>query len=293
MENGLGKYLAFVKTVETGSFTKAAEQLHYAQSSVSKMIADLEREWRVALLERSRSGVCLTSAGERILPLVRRLLNDQRELCDSIDEMNGIQSGIVRIGTFASVAIHWLPAVFAEFQKDYVGIEYEMLLGDYDEVERWIDEGRVDCGFLRLPTELPFDTELLEMDEYRVVLPVGHLLARQETVGIGQLEDQPFLLLEHGGKTEVSRLLEESGVHPHVRFTTWEDFAILAMAERGLGVGILPSMILRRNPYAVEIRPLAVPFYRPIGIAVKDRERLGPATRKFMEYLRFRPDGRI
>lgn len=48
-----------------------------------------------------------------------------------------------------------------------------------------------------------------------------------------------------------------------------------------------------RNPYAVEIRPLAVPFYRPIGIAVKDRERLGPATRKFMEYLRFRPDGRI
>ena len=61
MENPLLKYLAFVRTVERGSFTKAAEDLHYAQSSVSKMIADLESEWGMTLLERSKSGVCLTS----------------------------------------------------------------------------------------------------------------------------------------------------------------------------------------------------------------------------------------
>lgn len=69
-----------------------------------------------------------------------------------IDRMNGIETGVVRIGTFASVAINGLPNIFAVLQKDYPGIEYEMLLGDYDEVEHWIDEGRVDCGFLRLPT---------------------------------------------------------------------------------------------------------------------------------------------
>ena len=62
MDNPLLKYLAFIKTVEQGSFTRAARELDYAQSSISKMVADLESEWGMTLLERSKSGVCLTSA---------------------------------------------------------------------------------------------------------------------------------------------------------------------------------------------------------------------------------------
>ena len=263
MENPLLKYLALVKTVETGSFTRAAQALNYAQSSVSKMVADLEAKWGMTLLERSKRGVCLTSAGEQVLPFLRKVLNDHAELEGQICRMNGIETGVVRIGTFASVAIHWLPNIFSALQRDYPGIGYKMLLGDYDEVERWIGEGRVDCGFLRLPTLPGFDTMLLKQDEYKVVLPVGHPLAVHESVPIEALNGLPFLLLEHGGKTEVSDLLERAHVQPDVRFTTWEDFAIMAMAERGLGVWILPDLILRRIPYRIEIRPLANPYYRP------------------------------
>mgnify|MGYP002535757878 FL=1 len=188
----------------------------------------------------------------------------------------------------ASGPCHWLPNIFSAPQRDYPGIGYEMLLGDYDEVERWIGEGRVDCGFLRLPTLPGFDTMLLKQDEYKVVLPVGHPLAVHESVPIEALNGLPFLLLEHGGKTEVSDLLERAHVQPDVRFTTWEDFAIMAMAERGLGVGILPDLILRRIPYRIEIRPLANPYYRPIGLAAKTPSHLAPAVRKFIEYLPFR-----
>ena len=109
MENPLLKYLAFVKTAEEGSFTRAAQALNYAQSSVSKMVADLEREWGMTLLERSKSGVCLTSAGEQIIPFLRKILHDYREMDGQICRMNGIETGVVRIGTFASVAINWLP----------------------------------------------------------------------------------------------------------------------------------------------------------------------------------------
>ena len=288
MDNPQLKYLAFVRTVERGSFTKAAQELNYAQSSVSKMIADLEREWGVSLLERSRAGICLTSEGKEILPYVRALLNDQQQLEDALHRMKGVQTGMVRIGTFASVAIHWLPNIFAEFQKDYPGIDYEMLLGYYDEVESWIAEGRVDCGFLRLPCRGDFDTLLLKEDEYKAVLPVGHPLAQKEKIALEDLNGQPFLLLEHGGKTEVSDLLEQRGVRPHVRFTTWEDFSILSMVEKGLGVGILPEMILRRVPYRVEIRSLDMPYYRKIGLAMKRRERLPVAVEKFIRYLKFR-----
>lgn len=188
-------------------------------------------------------------------------------------------------GTFSSVAIHRLPNVFSELQRDYPGIEYEMLLGDYSEVEHWIGEGRVDCGFLRLPTSDTFDTIPLERDEYKVVLPVGHPLAQKDTVSVNDLNGQPFLLLEHGGKTEVSDLLSTAHVTPDIRFTTWEDFAIMAMVEKGLGIGILPNLILRRVPYRMEIRPLAEPYYRTIGLAMKNREHLSPAVRKFIEYL--------
>lgn len=288
MENSLLKYLAFVKTVEKGSFTRAAQALSYAQSSVSKMVADLEKEWGMTLLERSKNGVCLTSAGEQVMPFLRQILNDYHKLEGQIGRMNGIETGIVRIGTFSSVSINWLPNIFAHLQKDYPGIEYEMLLGDYDEVEHWINEGRVDCGFLRLPTLSQFDTILLKQDEYKVVLPAGHALAKKETIAAEDLNGLPFLLLEHGGKTEVSDLLERYHIRPNIRFTTWEDFAIMAMVEKGLGISILPDMILQRIPYQVEIRSLKAPYYRPIGLAVKDGKHITPAVQKFIEYLPFR-----
>lgn len=288
MENPLLKYLAFVKTVEKGSFTKAARDLDYAQSSVSKMVSDLEKEWGMTLLERSKNGVCLTSAGEQVMPFLRRVLSEHQKLEGQICQMNGIETGQVRIGTFSSVAINWLPDIFAKLQKDYPGIEYEMLLGDYEEVERWIEEGRVDCGFLRLPTVAKFDTMLLKQDEYKVVLPEGHPLTEKERVSIEDLNDLPFLLLEHGGKTEVSDLLERYHVQPDIRFTTWEDFAIMAMVEKGMGVGILPDMILQRIPYRIQIRSLKEPYYRQIGLAMKDKEHLAPAVKKFIEYLPIR-----
>ena len=285
MENPLLKYLAFVRTVEKGSFTRAAQELNYAQSSVSKMVADLESECGMTLLERGKSGVRLTSAGEQLMPFFRKLLNDQRELEGQLCRMNGIETGLVRIGTFSSVAINWLPDIFARLREDYPGIEYEMLLGDYAEVERWIGEGRVDCGFLRLPTLPGFDAVPLRQDEYKLVMPVGHPLAEMETVAVEELEGLPFLLLEHGGRTEVTELLERWDVHPDIRFTTWEDFAIMAMAEKGLGVGMLPDMILRRIPYKIEVRSLREPYYRSIGIAMKSRAHMSPAVGRFIEYL--------
>ena len=285
MDNNLLKYLAFVETVDKGSFTKAADSLNYAQSSVSKMIADLENEWGVTLLQRNKKAVSLTSSGKQILPYARKLLADFEEMQQAIDSINGIQSGIVRIGTFSSVAINWLPDVFAKFQKDYPYIDYEMLLGDYGEVENWINEGRVDCGFLRLPVTGDFNVISIKKDEYKAVLPINHPLAQKKLLDYKDLNNQPFLLLEHGGKTDVSELLKENNAHPNIRFTTWEDYAIMSMVEKGLGIGILPDMILKRIPYQIAIRSFKKPYYREIGLAMKDRDKLTPAAKKFLEYI--------
>lgn len=288
MDGNIQKYQAFIRTVEYGSFTKAAETLGYTQSSVSKMIADLEQEWQVNLLERSRAGVQLTADGMAMLPYAENIVADYRKLQDEVANLNGLRQGVIRIGTFSSVATHWIPGIIQSFQKDYPGIQYELLLGDYDEIENWLAMGRIECGFLRLPTRKEFETIFLEKDELVAVLPPNHPLIRKEKLRPKDLNAQPFLLLEHGGKAEVSEFLEQNRIQPDIRFTTWDDYSILSMVESGLGIGILPRLILHRIPYAVEVRPFTKPAYREIALAIRNQKTASAAVKKFVQYLKYR-----
>ena len=171
------KYMAFLKTAELGSFTKAGQVLGYTQSGISHMMMDLEEEWGVSLLERDRAGVRITSDGQKLLPFVAGVCEAQKRLLDEIGALQGLQAGLIRIGTFSSVATHWLPNMIKLFQREYPNIEFELLLGDYMEIENWIMQGRVDCGFLRLPTKLELDSVYLEQDKFLVILPEDHPLA--------------------------------------------------------------------------------------------------------------------
>lgn len=292
MEMNLQKYLAFVKTVELGSFTEAAEKLHYSQAGISRMIADLEREWKLTLLERSKYGIRLTSDGETLLPYAKSLCAEFDRMQTQIRDIQGYQTGTIRIGTFSSVATHWLPRIIREFQKDYPGIDYELLLGDYTEIEIWLLEGRVDCGFLRLPTLPELDTVSLALDQLMVILPEGHPYAEADAFPLKELEQEPFMLLEKGAKAEISEVFEKHGLHPHVHFTTWDDYAVMSMVEQGLGIAILPELILKRIPYRVVAKPLEIPAFREIGFAVKDKAAMSLANKRFIEYLSFRDSAR-
>lgn len=288
MDMNIQKYMAFAKTVEYGSFTKAAEVLNYSQSGISRMINDLEREWHVSILERGRAGVRLTSDGLKLLPFAQSVCNEYQKLQTQVDKLNGLQSGLIRIGTFSSVATHWLPNIIREFQKDYPNIDYELLLGDYTEIESWILEGRVDCGFLRLPTLPEFETTFLEQDKLLVVLPEKHLLANCECFPVKALCDYPFMLLEKGSKTEISEIFEKCNIEPKVHFTTWDDYAIMSMVESGLGISILPELILRRIPYRIVTKELDIPAYRKIGLAIRDKKSASLAVKRFLDYLQYR-----
>ncbi|SMC65393.1 LysR family transcriptional regulator [Papillibacter cinnamivorans] len=282
------KYTAFVKTAECGSFTKSAELLGYSQSGISRMIGDLEAEWGVSLLDRSRSGVCLTSDGLRLLPHAQSICNEYRKLRMEVDELHGLQSGIIRVGTFSSVATHWLPNMIKEFQKSCPNIDYELLLGDYTEIEQWILDGRVDCGFLILPVKAELETIFLEQDRLLAVLPADHPLAGCEKFPVAALCGDPFMLLEKGGKTEISEIFEQNGISPQIRFTTWDDYAIMSMVESGLGISILPELILQRIPYRIAVKELDVPAYRSIGLAMKSQKTASVAVKRFLEYLPYR-----
>lgn len=115
------------------------------------------------------------------------------------------------------------------------------------------------------------------------VLPKGHELAKLDAVPLAAFLDEPFLALEHGADTEVAALFAEVEIAPRASLRTWDDYAIMAMVEGGLGLAILPSLILSRVPYEVEERPLDPPAYRELVFATKAGIRPSAALTRFRE----------
>lgn len=105
---------------------------------------------------------------------------------------------------------------------------------------------------------------------------------------IADLEKEPFMLLESGAKAEISAIFEKHNLHPRVHFTTWDDYAIMSMVEQGLGIAILPNLILKKIPYDIIAKPLEIPAYRDIGFALKNKETASLAVKKFMNYLNYK-----
>ena len=285
METNIQKMQVLRETVRTGSFTRAAERLSYSQSGVSRMVGDLEADWGFKVLDRSREGVTLSTDGREVMPAVDALCDEFENLRRRVDEMRGLMRGKVRIGTFSSVATHLLPPVIARFRADFPAIEYELLMGDYSEIERWVASGRCDLGFIpREPRATGVASRAVCGDELMAVVPADSELAEREEVPLAALADGEFILLERGSDDEISPLFRRAGLPLAPLLSTWDDYAIMAMVERGLGSSILPALILRRCQFDIAIRHVEGRPHRQIG-AIYRAGDVSLAASKFLEYL--------
>ena len=283
----VNKYQMFLKTVECGSFSKAAVEMSFTQSAVSHAVQALENELNITLLSRNRGGVVLTADGRALLPRIEKLCAAHHELMQSAAELNGMDAGFVRVATFSSVSAQWLPSILKSFGERYPNIEFEVVTGDYyGQSEDWILQGKVDCGFLRLPSVKHLQTYALYRDELQVILPCGHPLADSDPFPAASLSTEPFIFLEEGQDYEISAALDKMGIRPNVKYTAREDRTMLAMVSKGLGISLLPELMVRHSPYPVVACRAPERFYRNIGIAVKDKKALSAATRRFVDYVR-------
>ncbi len=281
----LSKYMILATAVEQNSLTLAARQLGCTQSAVSHSIDSLEKELGFPVLKRGRSGVSLTAEGERLMPAVRALLGSAEQLSQTAAAIRGLDTGTVRIGAFTSVAVHWLPGVLKEFQNDYPKVEFTLLNGDYHDVEQWITDGSIDIGFVTVPCELGCECIPLMEDRLLAILPPDSRFSSYPKFPLTECETEPFISLLKSSDHDARRALEAAGVEPNVRFYTKDDYAIIAMVEQGLGMSIMPELLLKDRKDSLLKLPLIPEAKRTIGIAIAAGEKAGPATRRFADYV--------
>ena len=241
------KYLAYLKTIETGSITQAAAELGYTQSAVSRMIADLEEHWDVPLLTRNRSGIEISSEGTQLLPILQSIVKGQEELNFAVGELHGLQSGLIRVGAFTSMATGWMPLMIKSFHEKYPNIRFQIFNGEYNQIATWLRRGQIDCGFLALPCAKEFDTTFLLRDSLTVILPPNHPLRDAECFPVSRLSDEDFISLKEEQDYEINLFLEHLRQSPRIKFEVSSDFAILAMVECGLGISVVHDLILSRT----------------------------------------------
>ena len=164
------KLAALAAAVRLGSFTRAAEELGYTQSGLTHMMNSLEKDVGFPVLVRSRSGVRLTPAGQRIFPLVQECLAGAEALEHEILLINTHQEESVRVAAYDSIARHWLPEVIQQFRRDQPGIGVDIQMGSVQEVYRWVQEGRVDLCFASRQESVALDWIPMQDDELLAIL---------------------------------------------------------------------------------------------------------------------------
>lgn len=284
MHGNIDRYEIFLAAAALGSITAAAERLNYTQSGVSRAIAMLEEECGFTLFIRSQKGVRLTSNGEQVLEPIRALVNGRQHLTQVVDEINGLKSGTIRVGTFTSVSVNWLPKIIEGFQKLYPNIVFQLFDADYSEIIHLLENGEIDCGFLSSPAPPGMHFTPLNQDPMLAVLPKNHPLAQKKSIRVEELLEEPFIVPDKRNDADIRQLVSRLNMHPAPKYVLNNELSIAAMVESGHGVTILPSMILKGHSYNVCLRPLSPPCYRELGIASRQLRYLSPGTHRFIEY---------
>jgi len=279
------KYQIFSQVVQLRSLTKAGEKLNLTQSAVSHAVSSLEAEFGLSLLKRSKSGVLLTADGERLIPHIRQVLQMNEKLKQEVAALKGVEIGTVKIGTFSSVTMNWLPLIMRDFHMECPGIDIKLLDGNHAEMEKMLLDGSVDLGFITLPTREAFHVDSLKSDRMMCVLPMGHPLERQAVIKAEQLEDEPFIMPVSGCSADVERIFSHHQIQPNIKYELEGDHAIIAMVQSGLGISILPEMATSRLTGQVCCRPLAGEHDRTIGVAIPSYETASPAARKLYAFI--------
>ncbi|MGO9057420.1 MAG: LysR family transcriptional regulator [Candidatus Binataceae bacterium] len=281
----------FCDIIESGSFSFAASQNFVTQSAVSQQVRSLEEKYDCRLIERGRTGVKPTDAGQLLYTAGKEIVRRFMELENRLREIGSVVGGSIRVGTVYSVGLHELPAYLTEFLRSYPAVNVHLEYLRANKIYEDLIEGKIDLGVVAYPAKRSQIVSIaFRHDELVLVVPPDSPLAKSNRVSFSQLEGQRFVGYERDISTRkaVDRILREHGVRPHYTMEFDNVETIKRAVEIGLGVAIVPRLTAEHETSRGSLKMLDFQegtFTRPLAIIYKRGRELSPAVRKFVEVL--------
>jgi LysR family transcriptional activator of glutamate synthase operon len=270
-------------------FTRAAEELHVAQSALSHQIRRLESELGTELFERTSRTVLPTEAGEALAARARRILAQVDDVREEIDELQGLVRGRLSVGALLPAGELDVPRLLATFSESYPGIEVDLREGTAGDMLSYLAEDDVDAAFSLVFGELPpgLAAERLSEEELVVAYPAGRAPARPR-VTIADLADRALVVPRSG--SAIKRALDEQFARARqplrVSLESGDPFLLRCLVSVGFGTAVLPRSLIEREGPPVEVRGLRPAVRLPVALLWRERRHHSPAARAFIDYAR-------
>lgn len=281
----LFSYYVFNTVVKQKSFLRAAEVISITPSAVSHSIASLEKRLGFPLFNRKKTGVQLTVEGERLLVHVRAILNCEEQLQQEVAQILGLDNGIVRIGTFNSVCANWIPGILTSFRSLYPNIGISISQGGYEDIVDWVKTGSADIGFVTLPIKENLLTTSLYKDRLLCITPKNFKPSDPNYVTIDDIKNEPLICQREGYDADTIAIFKKYNLSIRPQFQIVDDQSIIAMVESGLGISIIPELVLNKLDCNVNVYPIEPGEYRTIGLLTQGKQFLSPATLRMYHHI--------
>lgn len=290
----------FVVLAQTCNYLQAADQLFISQSSLSKHIKALERELGVELFNRTTRRVQLTEHGRVFLPFARKLASTAHDAQAALADAADNERRVIDIGSIPVMVPYGITALLNRFEREHPNVRLHIVEGEADQLKDLLRKRQLDLAFIREwdgdvgldDGDAEFATVDYADDCLAAVLPADHRLASRQSIRLGELANDEFLLLPQG--TVMNALITDAcaveGFVPEVRYRGTRAENIIDLVSRGMGVSLLmrtPAAYLTRT--AVSIVDLENPIITHVKLyRLRDREP-SAAAREFLDFLPLAP----
>jgi DNA-binding transcriptional LysR family regulator len=272
-------------------FTRAAAELHVAQSALSHQIRRLEAELGTELFERTSRRVIPTAAGEAVALRARRVISETDAIRGELDQLRGLVRGRITIGALLPAGELEVTTVLASFNQAFPGIEVSLREGTAGDMLELLEADRMDVSFSMITGDLPDGIDGLRLSDEEIVaaFPPG-TAPRKRVLGARDLAGIPLATPRSGSaiKTVVDSFFAAAGERSQLTLESGDPYLIRCLVSDGFGAAILPASITRRQGPPVETRPLRPALRLPVYLIWRRDRHRSPAAAAFIEFVRSR-----
>lgn len=279
----------FTAVFRNSNITRAAEELHLAQPSVSLAIKELEEYYGIRLFERIGRGISPTEGAKKFYEYALHIVSLFDEMETKIKNWDTL--GTLRLGTSITIGTHILPILLERYQKMYPELTIEAVVNRSAFIERKILDNSIDIGLIENQPEHPdICSRPFMQDELCAIVPVGHPLSCRKELALEEMAQYPFLMREKGSAgrdiLDACFAVRQISVRPRMESSSTQ--AIVRSVAEGLGVAVLPYLLIKKDIEAQTVKqiPLKHPLQRSLNIIYHKGKYLTKNMKAFMKLCR-------